>query len=922
MNPKMTYPTRLAIAAALAAASLGAWAQDADEAAEADDDDAIEEVVVLGRFKAAATDVLSERIESDVPVDFLDAALIARVGDSNVASALRRVPGVTLVQDQFVYVRGLGERYSSSLLNGAQIPSPDLTRNVLPLDIFPAEIIDALQVTKGYSPDLPAAFGGGNINIRTKSIPEDAVFGVSINTGFNSESSRDGITYAGGGDDRFGTDDGTRALPSAVADGIQRFRGRLDPNQIQSIRFQNGTPIPFSEAQLVNRQIATSLNRNIDLTPKSMPADFEAEITGGYRWYLNDDWDFGFLALADYSNKWRNRGRTFRFVNEPEQSFADIERTINQVTLTGALNLGARFTDDHEINFLGMFLRNTEDEASESLACRLGQFNDCETTNDRERFQSLRFEERELEVLQFSGEHRLNDDTFDRFPFLEFLRGLQGTEASWFYTDSQATTDIPNETRVRFVDRLNDDGTVRQTELRAVNNAAEFGFADLLDDAESWGGQVKVPFSGDKWDLELSAGGSYDRKGRNFRQTLVGLGPSVNNVPFQEEIAVGTTSDVLSDANILNPDYGFELFAGIGQFGTESYAAGQITDAGFGKFDLLLNETWRISGGARWENFKQVSVPINYLVFASVDNIGAQNRPSRIPPQPGLTVAETIERGVINDDEIFPALALTYIKPGLWGDEFQLRFSGSETAARPDLREISPSAYIDPLTEIRVIGNPELVSSKLTNLDVRAEWFWDAGDNFTVSLFHKDIDDPIETVEAGATEDNIVFTFINAETATLTGIEFEALKNLGDSFYISGNATLSDSEVIIPPGVGGDLTNRTRRMTKHSEWVANLQLGYDSLNGRHGATLVYNAFGERIFFAGRNGVDDAFEQPFHSVDFVYSFFPTDRWTVKLRLQNLLDQTTRIDQVNAEGNEVRIIEQEVGVNYLLDLKYSF
>ena len=101
---------------------------------------------------------------------------------------MRRVPGLTLVNDQFVYVRGLGERYSSVQLNGAQVPSPDLTRNVIPLDIFPTEIIDALQVQKGYSPEQPAAFGGGNIDIRTRGIPNGPVVNIEIGSGTNSDA--------------------------------------------------------------------------------------------------------------------------------------------------------------------------------------------------------------------------------------------------------------------------------------------------------------------------------------------------------------------------------------------------------------------------------------------------------------------------------------------------------------------------------------------------------------------------------------------------------------------------------------------------------------------------------------------------------------------------------------------------------------
>src|SRR5690606_38816343 len=113
--------------------------------------------------------------------------------------ALLRVTGVTIKDNQYVYVRGLGERYSSVQLNGAAVPSPELTRNVLPLDIIPSSIVENLKVQKSYSPDLPAHFGGGNVDIRTKSIPEEFVFEMSIETGTNSDSSSDGLSYRSGG---------------------------------------------------------------------------------------------------------------------------------------------------------------------------------------------------------------------------------------------------------------------------------------------------------------------------------------------------------------------------------------------------------------------------------------------------------------------------------------------------------------------------------------------------------------------------------------------------------------------------------------------------------------------------------------------------------------------------------------------------
>ena len=229
---------------------------------------------MLGRQRSSATDVIAERIEQDVPVDIVGAEQISRVGDSNVSLALRRLPGVTLVADQFIYVRGLGERYSSTTINGAYVPSPDLTRNVIPLDLFPAEIIDSLAVHKGYTADMPAAFGGGSVDIRTTGIPDDFVADFEIGSGWNSNSSDDAITYAGGDDDWQGKDDGTRAMPREISDAIQRFQGDLSPPGILTGLNRDGQPHSIIEAQGVNRLLATSLNRDIDFEQESPDPDY------------------------------------------------------------------------------------------------------------------------------------------------------------------------------------------------------------------------------------------------------------------------------------------------------------------------------------------------------------------------------------------------------------------------------------------------------------------------------------------------------------------------------------------------------------------------------------------------------------------------------------------------------------------------
>ncbi len=898
--------TTLAAAVSVALAGSGqALAQEDTDEAAAPAPPSYEEVVITARQRSSAEDVVLERIEMDVVSDLLDAEAISRVGDSTVSLALRRVPGLTLVNDQFVYVRGLGERYSSAALNGAQVPSPDLTRNVIPLDIFPTQIIDSLAVQKGYSPDMPAAFGGGNVNIRTKGIPNGLVASFEIGTAWNTESSDDGFTYPGGGDDEFGSDDGTRALPGDINDAITLYRGDISPTGIFQSLLQDGGAPAFAEAEAINRNLATALYRDIDFSDKSLSPDLTLEGALGNRWQLGDDWEFGAIALANYDNKWRNRKRINRSVLDPENEFSETERTINQVTLTGVVNLGLNYGDDHELTTTSMFLRDTEDEASLKTGFN---FNFIQADGQQFRNYDIRYEERVFRANQIRGNHVVGDDTRALVPFLDRPM-FDGVEVDWYYSDAVAETDIPSEIRVSAEDTVDPaTGAVLATAVRTSGSAAEYRYTDLEDQVESYGWDVMKPIEfGDHY-LELSGGWDYSRKARDYVQTQLSLGTTSGNAT---DLLVGTPGDVFTDAIITDPDNGFIL--SIGGIGTESYLAAQTVEGAYGKFDLSWGESWRFAGGLRWEQFQQASLPFDPLEYdVTVGQVA-------IPD-------DQLDQVVFQEDEIYPALSATYLLDDFWAEKFQLRFGWSETVARPDLREISEATFIDPLTEARVRGEAGLQTSAITNLDVRAEWFFDSGDNFTVSAFYKDIDDPIETIEGDGTDDNISLTFINAESAEVYGLEVEWLKSLAflsdrvgqwaDGFFLSGNLTLSDSEITVGDAAL-DLTNNTRRMSQHSEYVANVQLGYDSPEGGHAVSLVYNTFGERLFFAGKNGAEDAFEQPLNTLDLVYTWFPTNRLSMKFRLQNILNDDIEIEQAG-----VTTFEQEFGTTAKLDLKWSF
>ncbi len=863
----------------------------------------LEEVVVVGRLKSSAENLVIERLEQEVAVDFLGAEAIGRIGDSTVAAALRRVPGVTLIDDKFVFVRGLGERYSSTLLNGAVVPSPDLTRSVIPLDIFPTSIVESLAVQKVHSSDMPAAFGGGNVDIRTKGIPSDLVFSLEIGTDYNSASDGRLLTYKGGSDDIYGNDDGTRALSYKLKQALRQYGGSLDRNDILADMRQSNPNATLADAEQRNRELALNLYRNIDIYETDDDDNFSAEVNAGNRFYLGDaeETEFGVLAGLSYDRSWRNKSSEVRSVSDEDEAEFKNETTQN-TSIAANLNFGLRLNEDHSLETTSLYLRNTDDKTSVTDSYD----NDQPVGGDiSDRQFRIRFEQRELVVNQVRGEHTFGELSREQLGW-DQLAFAEGLSFNWFYSDSESTTEIPNEVAVQ---TRHVEGPNGSTTVAANATAADYRFTDLQDEVESYGWEVKMPFSSMDWQVELSGGNEYWEKARSYRQTQFGLG----SVDASDAVRSGPLDRVYSDANILDPNNGYQIQ--VAGSNSESYLAANRVDAYYGKLDVTWQDTWRVVAGLRYEDYQQVGLTWDPLDFDGIPVVSNESGGQQ-------AIIDELENAVFTDDDTFASLAATYMLPGFWAEDFQLRFGYSETTVRPDLREIADSSYVDPVTGALVFGNPDVRPAQFKNYDLRAEWFFSNSDSFTASLFYKDISDPIELFQAAAGDTNTAVEIVNAESAMILGAEVEFMKSLGDfsdaliPFFLQGNLTLLDTELVA--GSNADApTNAKRDLVGASDYAANLILGFDSADEMHAATLSYNVFGERLYFAGRNGEPDAFEQPFHSLDATYSFYPNQSVIVKVKVKNILDEELEIER---DGKTT--FREEVGTTFSASIEYEF
>ena len=899
------------LAVAVTAIVAGSWqtraaAQNEDEAAagqsQADSSAAIEEVVAVGRFLSSSEQLVNERLDDASVTDVLGADSIDRLGDSTVAAALRRIPGLTLVSDKYVYVRGLGERYSQSTLNGAQIPSPDLTRNVIPLDVFPTSVVDSLRVQKAWSPNLSANFGGGSVDVRTHGIPDAFEFGLELGSGYNSINTGSAYTYPGGGKDQWGYDDGTRALSPAISSGINEFQGAVDVQGILEFLRRADSTATLVDAQAVNRSFGLALNRNIKLQEKDFSPDVKLRTSVGNKWSFNDKWELGFLLGGSYDTDWRKTTSISRnFVFPTERTDTEVETT-QSVNISGNLNIGLSFTADHQINTTTLYLRNTDDET----AVR-DFFNENREISDGLGFRNYRFqyEERSMRTNQIAGIHYLGDATRGMFPgiFSKLKWVPTETRIDWHYSESRATTGIPNQVGLSSTTVTDPVTAAVLSEAVALQStAADYRFTDLGDDVTDSGWSISLPFELDKSTLEIQMGSGHSQKGRSYEQSQFSLGPLFVSDP---RVLRGSFQRVFSDTNMLDPANNF-VFARQGT-NNQSYLAATMTDHLFGTVDWTLNEKWRIYAGARWEDYRQAAVDWNPYGY------------SETSPQV-TTDPDALLRGTFASDDIYPAVSFTYMAP-FWADTFQLRLGWSQTAVRPDLREITDATYIDPITGDLVAGNSGVIPADIDNLDLRAEWFFANSDNFSVTLFNKDITNPIEFFESPASDTTIAREIINAESANVKGVEFEYLKELAfiggifDTMFLQGNLTLQDSELVAGPRADAP-TNPVRPMTGASDYVANFMIGYDSRNAKHTASLIYNVFSERLYVAGRNGSPDGYEQPFNSLDFTYSWYPTDSLTFKAKAQNILGE-----KIEIERQGVLTFEEDPGTTYVLSVQWA-
>ena len=847
----------------------------------------VEEVVVSGSF------IPDEKRNTSEISAVLDSSEIERTGDDNIAVALTRLTGLSLVRGKYVYVRGLGERYSAATINGSGLPSPEPLKRVVPLDLFPTQIIESSVVQKTYSADMPGEFGGGIIEINTKAVPSDRILDISFSSGYNNATSLDdGLLYDGGKDDEYGYDDGIRDFPQFIKNAIKTNR-KLDRSNFKTYQLANAGR-EFENSKLwVIQEGEVPLDNSFNFT-------FGNELDIGIEDFLDDNSaSVGMLFTAGMKSSWdtkdgiRQTGDiqsqgdgTSIVIRSNDKTF---KSTTNDVTsyMMGVFGIE---TDLAELKYTGMYINKGTKEAR-----ILQGYDSSDSGNVREDF--TEFFERTLRNHQLNYSYLFTNN-------MELDIRLARGDASRY---------APYERSVFYEDT--DDRGFWQYDVNTGRNQTQFSFVD--DENENIGFDLTIPVELDNQELLFKVGIDKSNNNRNAQ---------VRSYRFLAEGGPIPSDGLDNRIDYIFEDKNFDpsrliVIENTAASSPAGYLGDMDISAAYVTVDAYLNDNFRLAAGIRNESSEQM---VNtYDVFQPIDT--------------------NIEK-LIDEDYNLPSFTLTYLPN--FDENLQIRFGMSKTIARPTFRELSPTLFIDVDTDRVVSGSLFLENSEIDNIDLRVEYYWGFNQFLTAGLFMKDITKPIEEVvnESG---DLIITSYQNVPSAELTGFEIEYERVFEDllpksdwgstkEFVVKVNFTATDSEVIVnqgdtyinPQGSTVDANSlfangRDTRLQGQSEEIANLQIGWDDLQNGSQATLIVNYVSDRVRARGIDVLPDIYEEPPLLVDFVYSRAINldsleNDLKISLELRNILDE----EYYASMADTVIYDQYNLGTSVSLGFKYSF
>jgi TonB-dependent receptor len=888
----------------------------------------MEELVVPGELeKTSEVGLLAERQEATAVMDTIGADLISRLGASTAGDAMKRMVGTTVVDGKYVVVRGLGDRYVNTLLNGGRLPSSDPDKRAINVDLFPGPTLESINTAKTFTPDQPGDFTGGSVDIRTKSFPDKPSFGASLGVEYNSQSTfnPDFLTYSGGGTGTFGFQGNSRAFPDSVIN---------NPNLVG---LPAERPQDIKNTNLKDDAIATSINNSMrQLSPvmalktKTPGPNTSVNLQGGDTVDLGGDQKLGAFGAFSYKKKFAYQPNTTRanyFIGAAEGGTVGLQDALNlndrkateDVLWGGLLNLAYQGDADHQ--FATNFLFNEQATDASDF-----QYQDKQTAIYQ--YTSMQYGERQLANLQFSGKNNFPEA---RNISIDWVGGLG--QAQLLEPDQRLfqARYIPETNTYRQLDGGDPSPSLDPASpvIRYQRGLTESDYNAILN--------ISIPFFEEKENPSKFKTGFYlDNSQRDYNQYQFsfkyGGAPGVQGqevetfTPTNPNVSWGDvflSEDLSGYTNPNEAEYGSPqamawsmynstVSSGSGT-GASQYTAYQQVIASYTMAELKLFPQLTLTGGARYEN-----TDIRIVSPGFVAN-------NFFPDFNGLAKIQQLD--------LLPAAAATYEVL----ENVNLRLAWSQTIARPSFKELGPVVTLDFSDSLIYLGNPNLELSKINNYDFRLEWFTRPGEVLAVSLFYKSILAPIEQTQINQGESQL-YKYRNFPSGTLWGAEFEARKRLDQvsevlrDFSINFNTTYIQSQVSLDQTEEEKRTEvgiaPTRPLQGQPLYIINAGLDYNNAQAGFYAGLFYNVTGPLLIAAGGEAsggglayIPDVYEQPAPSLDFNLTQTFADNWKFTFRGKNLLNPLFQ-QTVTYNGVEKTYLSYTKGWDLSLSMAYGF
>lgn len=844
----------------------------------------MESVVVEGTAKKTSdSGILLEQRNSSNVQDGVSSAQMSKSGDSDAADALKRVTGVSVVDGNSVYVRGLGERYTNTQMNGVPVPSPDPEKKTVPLNLFSTSLLESITAAKTFTPDLPGVFAGGSVNIRTKAYPDNRSFNISLGSTYNmyGVSNVNFLTTHGGSTDFFGYDDGTRTLPSDVPENIRLYEHNTEL----------GTQLKDRRAYLGNIGRGFESDFTVQQQQPGRPVSFG--VNYGDRFNPTREFEWGFFSNLKFSNGYsfnRMVNREYSIQDESLVAIKDMasdESAYN--TNTGfTLSTGFKYKDNHKVKLHHVYTHDSKNSVrlTEGYADNI----------DHGLFLKEYYVEKMLNNTSLSGHHTLNS------PFEQRI--------DWSVTAGISQLLEPDVKNLNY--RLRDEGNQSYYQMDTYSWSAgtrEFTTGDDMN------GNIDLNYQAvftDRYNAEykFKTGLRVQGKTRQFekrsfyhKHTSGGFPSDVSEIEDPAAVGSGLTDDAyysLDESG--NPQDG--LIVVESTQGSDGYGADEVLNAEYFMIDIPLGlsvmpalNRVRFIGGVRREDYRLNLLPYNPV--------------SGQPYSSSLTGGDPLE-SIIDEVEYLPSLNLATQT----SENTKLRLAYSQTIGRPEFREIAPFEFQSFYGDAVVVGYPFLKTTDIQNYDIRFEWFPQVSEIIALSLFTKQFTNPIET-SLVQTADRTYRTLQNAKSATNSGVEFEVRENLDfipikygqtsvqfNATYIQSSVT-TNSVVKMFNGVeaANSATTTKRPLEGQSDILVNASIHYSDLQGFN-ASLAYNAYSKRLRALGTYGLPNIYEYPFHSVNLTSSK-QLGSFEVSMKIKNLLGAERKFGQIDPKTDEMKI-----------------